>query len=83
MHVLSNATTPSSESGSGKDYNNIFLKTIQCLNVSADECVFIDNQEKNLIIPKSMGMNVIYFDHQTRDYEKLRKELNNVLQNHL
>lgn len=66
--------TISAEIGSGKDCNEIFLKTIECLNVSADECVFIDNQEKNLIIPKSMGMNVIYFDHETRDYEKLMKE---------
>ncbi len=68
------AVTVSAEIGSGKDYNEIFLKTIQSLNVSADECVFIDNQEKNLIIPKSMGMNVIYFDHENRDYEKLMIE---------
>jgi len=63
--------TVSAEIGSGKDYNEIFVRTIECLNVNADECVFIDNQKKNLIIPKSMGMNIIYFDHEKRNYEKL------------
>jgi len=68
------AITISAEVGSGKDYNETFMKTMNCLNVNADECVFIDNQEKNLIAPKSMGMNVIYFDHMKRNYEKLIKE---------
>lgn len=70
--------TVSAEIGSGKDYSEIFVKTIECLNVNADECVFIDNQEKNLIIPKSMGMNVVYFDHEKRNYEKLIEEFKNL-----
>ena len=68
------AITVSADIGSGKDYKAIFMKTIDCLNVNADECIFIDNQEKNLIIPKSIGMNVIYFDHIKRNYEELIKE---------
>jgi putative hydrolase of the HAD superfamily len=78
------AITISAEVGSGKDCNEIFMKTIDYLNVNADECVFIDNQEKNLIIPKSMGMNVIYFDHIKRNYEELIlefKSLSIVLKN--
>lgn len=61
----------SAEVGSGKNCNAIFKKTIDCLNVNAGECVFIDNQEKNLITPKSMGMNVVYFNHNERNYENL------------
>lgn len=61
----------SAEVGSGKDNNQIFIKAIECLNLNADECVFIDNQKKNLIIPKSMGMHVIYFDHEERNYENI------------
>lgn len=72
------AITISAEVGSGKDYNEIFVKTIESLNVNADECVFIDNQEKNLISPKSMGMNVIHFDYIKRNYEKLIRELKNL-----
>ncbi|GLC30134.1 HAD family hydrolase [Clostridium omnivorum] len=63
--------TVSAEVGSGKDSSEIFVQAIQHLKVNADECVFIDNQEKNLIIPKSMGMNVIYFDHKERNYDQL------------
>lgn len=70
------AITISADVGSGKDYSEIFVKIIECLNLTANECVFIDNQEKNLIIPKSMGMNVIYFDHEKRNYEKLIQEFN-------
>ena len=73
-----NIITISAEVGSGKDFNEIFVKTIGCLNVNADECVFIDNQEKNLIIPRSMGMNVIYFDNEKRNYGKLIEEFKNL-----
>ena len=68
------AITISADVGSGKDYSEIFVRIIECLNLTVSECVFIDNQEKNLIAPKSMGMNVIYFDHMKRNYEKLIKE---------
>jgi len=67
--------TISADIGSGKEYKEIFLKTIENINVKAKECVFIDNQEKNLIIPKSIGMNVIYFDHEKRNYEELIRQL--------
>jgi len=64
--------------GSGKDSKEIFKNTINALNLNADECVFIDNQKKNLIVPNSMGMSIIYFDHEKRDFEKLILELNNL-----
>jgi putative hydrolase of the HAD superfamily len=72
------AITISADVGSGKDCNEIFEKIMKCFNVTPDECVFIDNQEKNLIIPKNMGMNVIYFDHEKRNYERLIQELKNL-----
>jgi putative hydrolase of the HAD superfamily len=70
--------TISAEVGSGKDYDEIFIKTIENINANVEECVFIDNQEKNLIAPKNMGMNVIYFDHEKRNYGKLVEELKNL-----
>lgn len=71
---LFDVITISAEVGSGKDNNKIFEKTIKNLNVNAEECVFIDNQKKNLIIPESMGMEVIYFDHDKRSYDNLIEE---------
>ncbi|OOM13948.1 HAD family hydrolase [Clostridium saccharobutylicum] len=70
--------TISAEIGSGKEFNTIFEKTINLMNLDANECLFIDNQEKNLIIPKKIGMNVIYFDHEKRNYEKLVEEFKNL-----
>lgn len=64
----------SADVGSGKECNKIFEKTIEFFNVTADECVFVDNKQKNLIIPEGMGMNVIFFDHEKRNCEKLNQE---------
>lgn len=72
------AISISSEVGSGKNYSTIFKKALECLYLKADECVFIDNQEKNLIVPKKMEMNVIYFDHRKRDCEKFIQELKKI-----
>lgn len=71
--------TISAEVGSGKECNRIFDETIECLKVNSDECVFIDNQEKNLIVPKNMGMNVMYFDHKKRNYKEVIDEFKELL----
>ena len=73
--------TISAEIGSGKNCSRIFEKTLECLNLKAEECVFIDNQEKNLVVPKSMGINVIYFNHTERDYEHLIQEFKKLSMN--
>lgn len=54
---------------SGKDSKTIFEYVLDKLNVRADECVFIDNTEKNLVVPKQMGMETILFDDENRDFE--------------
>lgn len=72
---LFDTITISSEVGSGKDCKAIFERTIDSLKVTMDECVFIDNQEKNLIIPRSMGMKVIYFNDGERNYDELVQKL--------
>jgi putative hydrolase of the HAD superfamily len=73
--TLFDVITVSADVGSGKDNEKIFSQTLKALNLNADECVFIDNQEKNLIIPKTMKMHVIYFDHVKRDFEELTHAL--------
>lgn len=72
---LFDTITVSANVGSGKDCKEIFIKTVTGLNLPANECVFIDNQEKNLMIPKQMGMAAIYFDHVKRDYEQFIQDL--------
>lgn len=73
--------TISADVGSGKDKNIIFDWTLEKLNLSADECVFIDNQEKNLVVPQSMGMKTIHYNHEIRDFNNLLNKLQNLLLN--
>ena len=64
---------------SGKDSREIFEYVLNTLKVSADECVFIDNTEKNLVIPKQMGMSTIFYNDDNRDYDLFIKELEQII----
>ena len=46
--------------------------------MSAEECLFIDNQKKNLMIPQSMGMKTIYYNHEIRDFDTLLSNLRDI-----
>lgn len=69
----------SAELHMGKESREVFDFVARQLGVSADECVFIDNTEKNLTIPNKMGMKTILFDDQNRDIEKFRAKLDSFL----
>ena len=43
--------------------------------VKADESVFIENQEKNLVIPAQMGMHTYFHDDTKNDIAALRQHL--------
>ena len=64
---------------SGKDSHSIFEYALNTLNVSASECVFIDNTEKNLVIPKQMGISTILYNDDNRDYNLFAKDLERFL----
>jgi putative hydrolase of the HAD superfamily len=61
----------SSEVGRGKDDPGIFLGALQSLRVKPEECIFIDNNEDNLVAPNAMGMKTIHFDDEKQDFEAL------------
>ena len=64
---------------SGKDSRSIFDYVLNILNVEACECVFIDNTEKNLMIPKQMGMSTILFNDDNWDFELFLRDLQKIL----
>lgn len=76
---LFDVITVSANIGSGKDSYEIFTKTLADLNLPANQCVFIDNRQENLIIPKQLGMATIYFDHAKRDYKDLISNLSRIV----
>lgn len=49
----------------------IFREALKAFGLRADECVFIDNNPKNLIVPEKMGFKTIFFDHAKRDYTEV------------
>ena len=61
-----------------KTNREIFLKACRDVEVSPEEAVFIDNNPKNLTAPKEIGMHVIYFDNDERDYDNLINQLETI-----
>lgn len=57
----------------------IFDKTLEVLNVTANECVFIDNSAKNLVVPSELGIHTILFDDEKRDIDAFRHTLQALL----
>ena len=58
LDALFDAICVSAEVGSGKESEVIFKKALSLLGVKPEEAVFIDNQEKNLIVPVKMAFPV-------------------------
>jgi putative hydrolase of the HAD superfamily len=75
LNKIFNTIIVSADIGSGKDNDDIFNKAIDSLDVKHEECIFIDNQEKNLLIPKKLGMNVIFYNHEKNDVNELISKL--------
>ena len=68
----------SSELGSDKQSSEIYIKAIGDLNLTPEECVFIDNKESNLVIPSQMRMHTIFHDDMVNDVELLKIKLFNL-----
>lgn len=71
LNELFDVIKATAEIGSGKDDEEIFVRAVKALSVSCNECVFIDNQEKNLLIPKKLGMSVILYDQKENNIKEL------------
>jgi putative hydrolase of the HAD superfamily len=67
----------SADLGVMKDDELIFKKAIGSMNVKAEECIFIDNKQKNLEVPSLMGMKTIFYDHTKNNIHGLITELKN------
>ena len=75
LEVLFNPIVVSSEVGVSKDNAGIFLHAVHLLGLRPDECVFIDNNRKNLIAPSALGMKTVFHDDQSNDVHRLIESL--------
>lgn len=57
--------------GTGKPDAKVYHKTFEKLQVSADECIFIDNKERNVIAAEKLGAKGIVF----KNIKQLQKDL--------
>ncbi|MDR1736044.1 MAG: HAD-IA family hydrolase [Oscillospiraceae bacterium] len=73
--ALFDAILVSAEVGVCKDKPQIFQKVFQTLEAAPEECVFIDNTQKNLTVPDRMGVATVFFDFAKNDVPGLRDTL--------
>jgi len=78
LQDLFDVVTISADIGSGKKEKPIFDSALNELNLSYESCVFIDNNQSNLVIPNEYGMATIFYDHNNRDFDVLLNSLTNL-----
>ena len=59
----------SGETGIRKDSDETFERALSLADCKPEECVFIDNNEDNLIAPRKLGWNTILHDHRKNDVD--------------
>lgn len=72
---LFDAIALSSAVGTGKDDPAIFDLVCNRLSLTPEDCVFIDNSARNLVIPQRMGFATILYDDKVRDLAGLAGRL--------
>ena len=75
LDKLFDALIVSADVGCTKREQLIFEKALLLLDVGAEECIFIDNAESNLVAPMQMGFKTIFFDCEKNDIFALVEKL--------
>ncbi len=65
----------SADVGATKKEERIFRVALNALKLKPQECVFIDNNARNLRIPAQMGFKTIYYNFEKKDFDGLIKAL--------
>jgi putative hydrolase of the HAD superfamily len=75
LDTLFNPIVISAAVGKRKDNAELFEYALRLIGHEAGACVFIDNQERNLIVPAALGFKTCFFDTQQNDIQKLKAQL--------
>lgn len=62
----------SADIGSGKHNQEIFKAALDQSGFKPEESIFIDNKEKNLVVPKEMGFHTYYHDDAKNDVQAFK-----------
>lgn len=69
--IVSGAVKAAKHDGTTKIYDT----ALTAAGCDPDESIFIDNQERNLVVPAKMGMKTYWHDDKKNDMQLLRKAL--------
>ena len=75
LDILFEPIVVSAHVGRLKDDPALFEHALRLTGHRADECVFIDNQARNLVVPARLGFKTYLYDSQQRDTPRLRNQL--------
>ncbi|MCL2383820.1 MAG: HAD-IA family hydrolase [Oscillospiraceae bacterium] len=73
----------SEEAKCTKKGTEIFEISAQRANVKPEECIFIDNKQKNVDSAIKAGFYGVYFDDEVRDYDSLFKSIEEIISSRL
>ena len=79
LRELFDIVVVSAAHGCTKDQRGIFEISVTQAKVAFHECIFIDNSPKNLVAARELGMHVLHFDDELRDYILLKDQIENIL----
>ncbi len=65
----------SADVGSGKHEEKIFDIALATAHAKPEESIFIDNSEKNLLVPAQMGFKTFWHDDKKNDITLLKQQL--------
>jgi HAD superfamily hydrolase (TIGR01509 family) len=63
--------------GSTKRDVKIFERALHIAKAAPEECIFIDNDAENLLLPARMGMKTIFYDFEANDLKPILTALKN------
>ena len=75
LDLLFDPIVVSSEIGSNKDSEAIFLEALNYLGLEPEMCIFIDNNRANFLAPSALGMRTIFHDDEKNDIDGLVRSL--------
>lgn len=60
----------SGDIGIRKPDKEIYIKFLEETKINAEQCIYIDDREKNLVQPRELGMHVVLLDKEGRNSSK-------------
>ncbi len=79
FNELFDLTFISGETGFRKNNEIIFNLILERTAVKPNECIFIDNSSKNLVVPEKLGFKTIFYDYEKKDVFKLGTQIKKLL----